>query len=139
MVKMPPISIETVSGHFRPRSSDQGAQISGPDAKPSTYRVVPSVPTSDPTPNSLLALLIAGAKMALVNETMKVPPQTRLEVKSLVRKMSPSVSRPIIRSDILGGALPVVGMNGIIRAVKLDCVILGSGKGWRDGFAHAHG
>lgn len=83
---MPPISIARVSGHFRPRSSDQGAQISGPDAKPSTYKVVPSAPTSDPVPNSLLALLIAGAKMALVNDTTKVPLQTRIEVKSLVRK-----------------------------------------------------
>jgi hypothetical protein len=63
MVKMAPLSIEIVSGHFHPLSSDIGAQISGPDAKPSTYRVVPSVPTSDPTPNSLLALLIAGAKI----------------------------------------------------------------------------
>ena len=88
MVKMPPTSIEIINGHFRPRSSDVGAQISGPNAKPSTYRVVPSVPTSDPMPNSLLALLVAGAKMALLNDAMKVPLQTRIEVKSLIWKIS---------------------------------------------------
>jgi hypothetical protein len=61
-----------------------GAHINGPNAKPRTYRVVPSAPTSDPTPNSLLALFAAGAKMALVKDTMKVPLHTRIEVKSLI-------------------------------------------------------
>ena len=50
--------------------------------------MVPSVPTSDPMPNSSLALLIAGAKMALVKETTKVPLQTRMEVKSLIEEMN---------------------------------------------------
>ena len=72
-----------IRGHFLPLSSEIGAQINGPDAKPRTYRVVPRDPTSVPTPKALLALLIPGAKMALFNETMKVPEQTNREVKSL--------------------------------------------------------
>jgi hypothetical protein len=51
--------------------------------KPRTYSVVPRVPTSDETPNSSLAALIPGAKMALVKETMKVPEHTSIDAKSL--------------------------------------------------------
>lgn len=83
IVKIPPPNIPIVKGHFLPRSSDAGAQIRGPDAKPRTYRVVPSVPTTVPTPKVLLASSIPGANMALVRETIKVPEQTRIELKSL--------------------------------------------------------
>lgn len=41
------------------------------------------MPTSRETWNSALARGVAGAKMALVKETMKVPAQARMEVKSL--------------------------------------------------------
>ena len=44
---------------------------------------MPRDPTSVPTPKASLALSIPGAKMALFNETMKVPEQTNMEVKSL--------------------------------------------------------
>ena len=72
-----------VRGHFLPLSSEIRAQSDGLDAKPSTYRVVPRDPTSVPTPKALLALLTPGAKMVLFNETMEVPEQTNMEVKSL--------------------------------------------------------
>ena len=114
----------------------------GPVAKPSTYRVVASVVTSNPTRNSLLALGMAGAKMALVNDTMNVPLQTRMEVNSLVGKMGHqyfSPSRLSIEFYILGGTLPVVGMLGIIPSIEFDCVTLGVGKGWWDGSTHTHG
>lgn len=44
-----------------------------------------------------------------------------------------------MKIDILGGALPVVGMLGIIYFIKLDCVFRGIGKGWWGWFAHSHG
>lgn len=88
MVKILPPSIAIVSGHLRPLSSDKGAQSIGPAANPNTYNVVPSVPTSVPTPNSLLAWSVPGAKTALVNDTMNVPLQTRMEMKSLVVSLS---------------------------------------------------
>ena len=73
MVKMAPPNIPAVSGHRLPISSEAGAQIRGPDAKPRTYRVVPSVPTSGLTLKALLALLVPGAKIALVNDAVRVP------------------------------------------------------------------
>lgn len=79
----------TVSGHLRPASSDQGAQITGPKAKPSTYNAVPSVPTSELTPKSLLALLVPGAKTALLNEVVKVPKQATNEMYSLLLDQHP--------------------------------------------------
>ena len=102
--------------------------------------MVASLPTSIPTPNSLLALSVAGAKIALVNETKKVPLQTKVEVKSLFRTRDyQHLGRPkAIEVDLLGGALPVVGMHGIFGFIKLDCVIFGVGKGWWDGFPHSH-
>ena len=83
MVKIPPPSMAIVTGHLRPLISEAGAQIRGPELKPSTYSVVPSVPTSELTPNSLLAESIPGAKTALVKETMNVPEHTRIDEKSL--------------------------------------------------------
>ena len=80
--------------------------------------------------------------MALVNETTKVPLQTKIEVKSLFGKTNHQhlgPSRLAIEVDILGGALPVVGMHGIFGFIKLDRVIFGAGKIWWDGFPHSHG
>ena len=130
MVKMPPASIAIVSGHFLPRSSDQGAQNSGPDANPSTYSVVPNFPTSDPTPNSLLMLSEPGAKMALVRATMKVPEQTRVDMTSLVHQLVFALT--FCPMHVLGRGLPVVGMYRVVNSIEIDQIMSRVGKrGWK--------
>lgn len=91
MVKIQPPSMAIVRGHLRPLSSDTGAQIIGPAAKPNTYKVVPSVATSDPTLNSRLASSVPGANTALVNDTINVPLHTKTEMKSLIASLSQQV------------------------------------------------
>lgn len=127
MVKIPPIRIAIVNGHFRPSNSDVGAQISGPVANPRTYRLVPNVPTSDPTLNSLQALLIAGEKIALVNDTTKVPLHTRDEVKSLryYQLWASSDVYSVVEIGALLGELPIIGMQRIIQSIKLHGILLG--------------
>lgn len=80
MVKMAPPNMPMVSGHRLPISSEAGAQIRGPEAKPRTYRVVPSVPTSELTLKVLLALSVPGAKTALVNDAVRVPRHASNEI-----------------------------------------------------------
>ena len=80
MVKMAPPNMPMVSGHRLPISSEAGAQIRGPEAKPRTYRVVPSVPTSELTLKGLLALSVPGAKTALVNDAVRVPRHASNEI-----------------------------------------------------------
>lgn len=75
IVKIAPPSMPIVSGHRRPMSSEDGAQITGPKAKPSTKKVVPRVPTSVLTLNCFLAAFVPGAKTALVNDAVRVPGQ----------------------------------------------------------------
>jgi hypothetical protein len=72
-VKIPHPKRPRDSGQRRPMSSEAGAQMVGPAAKPSTYSVTPSEPTSWLTWNSLLAEAMAAAKTALANEPAKVP------------------------------------------------------------------
>lgn len=69
-----------VNGNRLPTSSEEGAQINGPDAKPRTYKVVPSVPTSELTPKALLASAVPGAKIALEKDAVRVPRQTIDEI-----------------------------------------------------------
>ena len=83
MRKMLVPNIPTISGHDRPMSSDAGAQITGPDAKPRTKREVPKSPISALTPRLELAAAAPGAKTALANEAWKVPKQTMNDTKSL--------------------------------------------------------
>lgn len=56
-------------------SSEPGAQTRGPEAKPSTNKLVPRVVTSLDTPNSLLARLDPAAKIALLKDATNVPLQ----------------------------------------------------------------
>ena len=79
-MKMAPPNMPAVSGHRLPTSSEAGAQIRGPDAKPRTYRVVPRVPTSELTLKVLLALSVPGAKTALVNDAVRVPRHASNEI-----------------------------------------------------------
>lgn len=67
-------------GQRRPIISELGAQINGPDAKPRTKRLVPSAMTSRPALKSTPACAAAAAKMALLNEAMKVPKQAVVAV-----------------------------------------------------------
>lgn len=72
MVKIEDPSMPMQSGQRRPISSEPGAQISGPEAKPRTKRLVPSAVTSFPTSNSFLAPTAPAAKMALLNDATNV-------------------------------------------------------------------
>lgn len=80
IVKIEDPKIPKKSGHRRPMSSDPGAQINGPDANPSTKRLVPSAVTSRPTSNFWLAELAPAAKMALLKEATKVAQQAAVEM-----------------------------------------------------------
>jgi hypothetical protein len=60
------------SGSRRPFSSENGAQRIGPVAKPSTYNDVPSVATTEPTPNLSCIALVAVLKIELANAAVIV-------------------------------------------------------------------
>ncbi|RMZ89330.1 hypothetical protein DV736_g3460, partial [Chaetothyriales sp. CBS 134916] len=73
----------TANGSDRPISSDAGAHIMGPEAKPSTKSDVPNVPTSALTPKFELAASVPGANEALAKEAWSVPRQSILDIRSL--------------------------------------------------------
>lgn len=80
IVKIEDPKIPRRSGQRRPMSSDPGAQINGPDANPSTMRLVPSAVTSRPTLKFWLAELAPAAKMALLKEATKVAQHAAIEM-----------------------------------------------------------
>ena len=59
-------------GHRRPESSENGAQIVGPDANPNTYSVTPNVETSVLMPKWPLIEPTEAEKIALAKEAVKV-------------------------------------------------------------------
>jgi hypothetical protein len=113
----------TVNGHRLPISSEEGAQIKGPEAKPRTKSVVPRIPTSELTPNALATPPVPGAKIALANDATKVPKQTMTEMYSLNGKGKVSEDRAIGAIGILNRKTPIVRMFWIVRAVKRDDII----------------
>lgn len=72
MLKIPHPKRPTDNGQRRPISSDAGAQIVGPAAKPKTYNVTPSDAASVPILNCSLTEPMAAEKTALAKEPAKV-------------------------------------------------------------------
>lgn len=85
--------VEMMKGRYRPFNSENGAQTTGPIAKPSTYRDTPSVTTSRSTPWIRTSEGMAVAKMALANVTTMVEKvvsaviHTLIECQYTLRKM----------------------------------------------------
>lgn len=75
IVKIEEPSMPIQSGHRRPISSEPGAQMIGPNAKPKTKRLVPRAATTLPTLNSSLACVSPAAKIALLKVATHVPLQ----------------------------------------------------------------
>ena len=80
IVKIEDPKIPINSGHRRPMSSDPGAQINGPEANPSTKRLVPNAVTSCPTEKVWLDWAAPAAKMALLKEATKVALHAAVEM-----------------------------------------------------------
>ena len=81
--------------------------------------------------------------MPLVKETMRVPLQTRMEVKSLGSERSVFnvwwPTKPFRwELKILDGSAPVHRVLMIIYTIELDRIVVGVWKWWWNGSAHAH-
>ena len=86
MVNTAPPSMPSVNGHRLPNSSEAGAQMTGPAAKPNTKSDVPSIPTSDPTLKDLAAAAEPGAKTPLAKDGINVPKHAIVDMSILREK-----------------------------------------------------
>jgi hypothetical protein len=72
ILKIPNRKTPTLSGYFRPRTSEAGPNIKGPNANPRTYRAVARTDTSLDIPNSWMSWPLAG----LITDEPKVAMHT---------------------------------------------------------------
>lgn len=72
MLKMAKRKTPTLSGYFRPRTSEAGPNSKGPTAKPRTYRAVAKIDSSLDIPNSWMSWPLAG----LITDEPKVDMHT---------------------------------------------------------------
>lgn len=75
-------------GNRRPLSSDKGAHITGPVAKPRTYSERPRTPTSAETWYLEATLVVAAEKILLAKEAMSVVQPSINDVAILNRSVS---------------------------------------------------
>ena len=77
-------NIDQASGKYLPFRSDKGPKISGPNAKPKTYKDTPSVATSFWMSYARITAGIAGAKMLLAEATIIVLVLSIVQVAALL-------------------------------------------------------
>lgn len=72
ILKMAKTNMPKNRGYLRPYNSDRGPKTMGPNAKPSTKRLTPSIITTCETPNSLAVGIVAVLNTEDANVTVNV-------------------------------------------------------------------